>query len=198
MVIDIIEVYAFRHPETFYNTMGLFQGRIDTPLNEVGLKQTEEIAVRLDSIPFTLILSSRLRRAHDFAEKVSQRHGLEVVTDDLLIERSLGRYESLPYDSHPGGRQAAVCSDDFEGGESLEQLFKRVSRIPQRLREYSDHSVIGLFSHGTLLATLPFALRGEPYDGNRAELIGNGACHYFRLTEDGSLDELRTINFLVS
>ena len=186
----MIEVYAFRHPETDWNREKKYQGRINIPLNEQGLRQAEEIAALVQNIPFTHLISSGLRRSIQFAEKVAQGRGLEVLIDPNLTERALGVYEGLPYDAHPGGQLAALKSSDFKGGESLASVYARAAQIPQNVRVYGDGTVISLFTHGGLMAPLPAALLKEPYDPEKARLPPNGGCHYFRLDSKGKLKEL--------
>lgn len=187
----MIEVYTFRHPETDWNREKRFQGRVDIPLNETGLRQAEEIATQVQDIPFTHLISSELRRSLQFAEKVARGRDLEIIVDRNLTERALGIFEGLLYDSHPGGQVTALKSEEFEGGEPLASVYARAARIPQDLRKYGDGAVIGLFTHGCLMAPLPAALQKEPYDPEKAELPPNGGCHYFQLNKEGELLELR-------
>jgi len=187
----MIEVYAFRHPETDWNKEKRFQGRIDIPLNETGLQQAEEIATLVQSIPLTHLISSELQRSLQFAEKVAQRSGLQVIINQNLTERALGVYEGLPYDAHPGGQLAALKSDDFAGGEPLASVYARATRIPKDLISYGDGTIIGLFTHGGLIAYLPAALRNEPYNPEKVVLPANGGCHYFQLDQAGTLLELK-------
>ncbi len=187
----MIEVYAFRHPETDWNREKRFQGRVDIPLNETGLQQAEEITAVVRKIPFTHLITSELQRSIQFAEKVARGRDLKIIVDQNLTERALGIYEGLPYEVHPRGQLAALKSDEFEGGEPLASVYARAARIPQDLKVYGNGTIIGLFTHGGLMAPLPAALREELYDPQKAELPPNGGCHYFQLNKDGELLDLR-------
>ena len=63
-----MSIYYVRHGETDYNKAYLIQGSIDAPLNEVGMEQAHQIALKLKDIKFAAIYCSPLRRARQTAE----------------------------------------------------------------------------------------------------------------------------------
>ncbi len=58
-----LRIYLVRHGETDANRRGVIQGQLDTPLNELGQRQAELVALRLRSISFDVAFTSDLRRA---------------------------------------------------------------------------------------------------------------------------------------
>lgn len=57
-------IYLFRHGETDYNRLNRFQGGlVDPPLNEEGRAQVAAFFTKYGTIPFDLVLSSRLQRS---------------------------------------------------------------------------------------------------------------------------------------
>ena len=58
-----MELYVVRHGQTDYNVKHLFQGHADIPLNQVGIKQAEETALKFKGIKINRILVSPLQRA---------------------------------------------------------------------------------------------------------------------------------------
>jgi broad specificity phosphatase PhoE len=82
-----------RHGETDWNRDGRWQGQSDTPLNERGRRQAQELADQLDGVD--VIYSSDLARARETAEIVATRLGREVQVDPRLRERGFGAWEGL-------------------------------------------------------------------------------------------------------
>jgi bisphosphoglycerate-dependent phosphoglycerate mutase len=58
-----IELFLVRHGETQWNVENRFQGQLDSPLTETGIRQAEQLGKALAGIPFDDIISSDLGRA---------------------------------------------------------------------------------------------------------------------------------------
>lgn len=186
----MVHVYAFRHPETEWNLEGRIQGQRDIPLNENGRRQVKSMVEFLHSIPFTHIVSSDLSRSYEFADAVAHDHRLVVITDSDLRERNLGVYEGRPYNEVPHAFNLAMYADQVENGESLADVFTRLQRIPRKLAAYGSQAIVGVFSHGGVLAKLPSVLKKEGYQPGKYELLRNGAYHYFELNDTGDIIRL--------
>ena len=79
-------IYFIRHGETDYNKLRIFQGHLDIPLNEVGIKQAENARDELAGFVFDEIYSSPLSRAKKTAEIINEKQGAEIIYDDRLKE----------------------------------------------------------------------------------------------------------------
>jgi 2,3-bisphosphoglycerate-dependent phosphoglycerate mutase len=88
--------WFLRHGETNWNIDSLAQGNVDIPLNENGIAQARDSAVKLRNRGIRTIVSSTLSRARDTAEIVAETLGLPVELDDGLREVSFGANEGLP------------------------------------------------------------------------------------------------------
>lgn len=112
-----MNLYVLRHGETNYNLEGKFQGRVNTNLNETGIKQANKTQKQLKNINFDFIISSPLNRAIQTTRIVTNT---EPTIDERIIERSFGKLEGKP------------CIPDYENKieiyniETYEQLCKRV------------------------------------------------------------------------
>lgn len=53
-------IYIVRHGETDENRTGIFQGQLDTPLNEDGIEQARRVAEALRHISFDIAFTSDL------------------------------------------------------------------------------------------------------------------------------------------
>ena len=84
-------VILVRHGETPYNVAKRYQGNLDIPLNENGLKQAKLLAKALKDYPIDVFISSPLSRAYVTTETVAKAHGKTIAyTDDRLKEIDYG------------------------------------------------------------------------------------------------------------
>jgi broad specificity phosphatase PhoE len=86
-----------RHGETDWNKVHRIQGGAsDTPLNELGRQQAEDLALRLKSEKIEAIYSSPLRRALDTAQAIARCHQLKITPLASLKEINVGAMEGFP------------------------------------------------------------------------------------------------------
>jgi broad specificity phosphatase PhoE len=90
-VRPVTTLLLVRHGETDWNRDGRWQGHSDTHLNELGRQQAERLAEELDGVD--VVYSSDLARAHETAEILAQRLGVDVRLDERLRERGFGEWE---------------------------------------------------------------------------------------------------------
>jgi broad specificity phosphatase PhoE len=129
-------VLLARHGQTDDNLEPIrFQGFRDTTLNDTGRAQARELADRVASMtePVNSLWASDLSRAHETAEIVGARIGLEPRLDPRLREANRGRWEGYTFEeikrSEPEAFAAWMrggASWRFPGGESLLEQQERV------------------------------------------------------------------------
>ncbi|MDQ4030859.1 MAG: histidine phosphatase family protein [Actinomycetota bacterium] len=79
-------VHLLRHGEV-HNPDGILYGRLPGfRLSDVGFRQAEVVAAYLSDHDVVYVAASPLQRAQQTAEPIAARHGLDVVTDEQLIE----------------------------------------------------------------------------------------------------------------
>ncbi len=79
-------VHLLRHGEVD-NPQGILYGRLPGfGLSDVGLGQAGKVAAHLADRDVVYVVASPLLRAQQTAESIAARHGLELVTDEGLIE----------------------------------------------------------------------------------------------------------------
>ncbi|HVE95559.1 MAG TPA: histidine phosphatase family protein [Pseudonocardiaceae bacterium] len=79
-------VHLLRHGEV-HNPTGILYGRLPGfRLSDVGVRQAEAVAAYLSDHDVVHVAASPLQRAQQTAEPIASRHGLDVVTDEQLIE----------------------------------------------------------------------------------------------------------------
>ena len=90
--------YFLRHGETAWNAEGRLCGRTDVPLSDVGRRQAQLLAWRLQPIPVEALYSSPLERALETARLIGQAVGREPVVDQRLAELNYGAWEGRTFE----------------------------------------------------------------------------------------------------
>jgi len=89
-------ILLVRHGETDGNAARILQ-RANVPLNERGMRQTEELARRLLARGFVHIVCSDLLRARMTAAPLAACSGVAIEESPLLQERNFGDLRGVPY-----------------------------------------------------------------------------------------------------
>ena len=133
------KVYYFRHGETDWAKSGQHTGRTDIALNANGAAESRALAPRLAGVTFTHVFVSPRLRARQTCELAGLAATAEV--DETLAEWDYGEYEglrSVEIRAHRPGWE--IFRDGCPGGESPEEIVRRVDRAIQRLRALSETS----------------------------------------------------------
>ena len=101
-------IYIVRHGQTDWNVEGIYQGRIDIPLNKTGIEQAKKTKEELKGIKFDKVFSSPLKRAIETAQIICNN---PIIKDDRIIERCNGK--DILVVTHAGVSIYAKCY--FEG-----------------------------------------------------------------------------------
>lgn len=134
-------LYLVRHGETVDNANKIMQGQIQGQLNEVGIKQAEELRDHLFDVHFDAFVASDLKRAVDTARILSAPHGLNVMTTPLLRERDWGAFTGR----YIPELKNAEWPDDVE---PLDQLLRRAGEFLDFIKtNYNGKQVLAV-GHG--------------------------------------------------
>lgn len=112
-----------RHGRTVANAGGLLQGRVDNPLDDVGVRQAAAAAEAIGSVD--RVIASPLLRA----QQTAAAFGVDVETDARWIELDYGEWDGRPVRDVPPetwSRWRTDLSLRPPGGETLEELGTRV------------------------------------------------------------------------
>jgi len=161
----VVKLFIIRHAESEWNPIGRYQGLLDPGLSERGLKQAELLGIALEKEKIDVIYSSPLRRTYQTAQEIAKRHGLEFVEDKRIIEIDHGVWsgmlveevkERFPEDFRRWLEEPHRVK--FEGGESLEDVFKRVKDFVEFLREKHWGQTVAIVSHTVPIRAMLCAL----------------------------------------
>lgn len=155
---EATRVLLVRHGQSTWNAEGRWQGQADPPLSEVGERQAEEAAGRVDRPD--AIWSSDLARARRTAETIGTRHDVEVRTDPRLRERHGGLWQ---------GRTRAEIEAEWpgflgtgerpDGYETDAQVTARVlDALADVAREHGGETVF-VATHGGVVRAMERLLR---------------------------------------
>ncbi len=175
-------IILVRHGETTWNIEGRYQGQEDTPLSERGLQQGHLLAEGLRNIPIDFAISSPLQRSYQTCKFCAELHGLEVNTDNRLLEINHGSWEGVLaqdiQEQYPV--EFALWHSQPEkvqmpgGGESLEDVRKRVRAAFDEYAAQYDGKTILVAAHDAV---------------NKAiicDLLGLGMERFWQIKQDNT------------
>ncbi len=93
----MVTIILIRHGETDWNREQVFRGKIDVPLNEVGLSQARGVKKALEGVAIDVIYASPLSRALDTARVLSEGSALDVRTDEGFSDVDFGSWQGLSH-----------------------------------------------------------------------------------------------------
>ncbi|MEI7644698.1 MAG: histidine phosphatase family protein [Chloroflexales bacterium] len=134
-----------RHGESEWNRIHRYQGQLDAPLSDLGLRQATALAVRLKNEPIEYIYSSRLQRAAHTAQAIAAHHPnvpFEYSEDLLEIHHGewQGKYaEEIMTQYSDGLREwrEHPTRSQMPGGDSFSNILKRTLDFQERA--YAEH-----------------------------------------------------------
>jgi probable phosphoglycerate mutase len=146
-------IVLVRHGETRSNAERVLQ-HPETPLSERGLAQARCVASRLARERVAELVASDYARALTTAELIRDACGVSLAIDPELRERNFGDLRGRPYSEL--GFDPFAPGYTPPGGESWDDLHRRVDRLWQRVRERAaglDGDLV-LVTHGLVCHSL--------------------------------------------
>jgi broad specificity phosphatase PhoE len=167
-----MQIVLLRHGATDWNLQGRCQGSSDRRLNEVGVRQAEQIATQLSNETIHAIYSSSLERARQTAQLVSRPHNLPVMIEEDVRELDHGQLEGLTFNEIkqvPGGERLA---------DVAQRAWHALTRIAQR-HQLTDTVVV--VSHNFPILGIVCRLTGT--DLNHYRSFHLDPCGVTRITQ---------------
>jgi broad specificity phosphatase PhoE len=152
-----MKLITVRHGETENNATGITQGWLDSKLNDKGIEQARKVAERLKNEKIDVIYSSDLKRASRTAEEIVKLQDCELILEERLREQNKGKYNGGPTeDLNRAAKESGENVLDWipEGGESLNNVKKRVLKFLDEIeKKHTDETVL-IVSHGGPMAMI--------------------------------------------
>ena len=150
-------IYLTRHGQTEWNLEGRMQGRMESALTPLGVRQAAAMAdllgelIACDPPALWRLVSSPSGRARQTAEAISRRLALPVELDERLVEIGCGEWEGRLRAEiaqlHPEKFASREWFFGAPGGETFEDVWERVASWLADQPPEPDRRVIAV-SHG--------------------------------------------------
>ena len=133
-------LYLIRHGTTDANANGIFQGVLDLPLNDLGLKQARALGERFKDIDVDVLYCTPLQRTRQTAEGLRGDKDLPILVEPGIVEVDGGLMEakkiSVIDEAFPGLMETFKTDlPNFQapGGESTRDVYDRVTSALTRI-----------------------------------------------------------------
>ncbi|MCJ8521832.1 putative phosphoglycerate mutase [Pseudorhizobium tarimense] len=185
-------IYLLRHGETVWNSLGRFQGQMDSPLTQFGLKQADGVASVLcrelfESWHSFEMRTSPLGRTRETAARIQRALSLPIVEDARLMEVTLGSWDGMTkfeIDSEfPGYLDGADAFNWYfrsPDGESFEDACSRAKNWIAEVKGPTiaiSHGLFGRIIRGIYAGLSKHEMLELPVPQNACyRLSGGGFC----------------------
>lgn len=150
----MLKLIIARHAESQWNPIGRYQGLLDPDLTERGLNQAKALAEELRKEKIDVIFSSPLKRTWRTAEVIGKLIGVEPLKEERIIEIDHGKWSGLLVEEvkerFPEEFETWIKRPHeavFEGGESLKEVYERVSQFLDFLKSEFEGKTVLAVSH---------------------------------------------------
>lgn len=183
----MIRIVLIRHGQTAWNEgagQERFRGRIDLPLDPVGLAQAQALAVRLKGEPIAALYTSPLLRARQTIAPLAHElrpRGVPLQAHDGLLDIDYGHFQGLTFAEAAAAYpevwaewQAAPGRVRFPGGEALADVRSRFVALLDELAARHPGQTVALLGHQRVNQVAACTLLGIDLD--RVRLIRQDPC----------------------
>lgn len=183
-----MRVYIARHGETTWNLAGRYQGRRESALTALGMRQAFALAEAMHAHEIGRVIASPLLRCTATAKPTAERANLRVETDDRLLEIAHGTWEGRMREeiaANDGARYRAWRENPdhvaFDGGETPQAVRARWRDFAAALRPDVPTLIV---THDAVVRVALLDGLGEDLRAFWRTRVENGAYAIFDV-EDG-------------
>ena len=188
-------LYLIRHGTTDANANGIFQGVLDLPLNDLGLKQARALGERFKDIDVDVLYCTPLQRTRQTAEGLRGDKDLPILVEPGIVEVDGGLMEakkiSVIDEAFPGLMETFKTDlPNFQapGGESTRDVYDRVTSALTRIVAENAGKTIACISHGFAIQTFRWYAKGLPFEEMEQQILRNTAVCKFIFDSDNQLE----------
>lgn len=200
----VLKLYIVRHGETEWNVIKRFQGQLNTPLTEKGIKKLKETGKKLENVLFDEVYTSELGRTVASAEIIlNENNGyknnkLELQKLAELNEVYFGVWQGLTYEEvflkYPEEADNYFYNvknynaENVEA-EKLEDALERFLKGINKILDSHESGNILVVTHGTVFEMfMNYVANDSIFDIDERTLMGNGDYKVFSY-KDGKFQE---------
>lgn len=181
-----------RHGESEWNRIHRYQGQLDAPLSELGLRQAEALAQRLKAERLDQIYTSPLQRAALTAKAIAAYHpNVPFAEADALLEIHHGEWQGKFADEirekyadglrewreHPTRSQ-------MPGGESFSNVLKRTLDFKEELCKRHGGGTVLVSTHDVVVKILVADALGMNMDRINRIWVTNASISVIEYSDD--------------
>jgi broad specificity phosphatase PhoE len=191
-------ILTIRHGQTVYNLEKRYAGSIDIPLNEKGIEDAENAAYILKDYELDIVITSKLKRAIQTAERLIDGRNIHIIQNKLCNERNYGKMQGLNYleveEIKPRIKYFKL-NNDFHSlnppdGETFPALRRRAKLFSQFIFQNYIGSSILVVSSSAFMQQLHGIFRGTECMESLRNDIHNLECTTFTFNGRKLIEEM--------
>ena len=169
-----------RHGESTLNLEQRINGDPSVPvaLTEKGREEARLLGQQIKHIPVDLCVHTRFARTHETAEIALEGRDVPFQVEALLDDIDVGDLEGVPLQEYRAWKREHVRSDDFPGGESLDDAARRYAEAFRKLLQRSEQSILVVMHEIPLRYAINAADGSDDLDGP-AHQLANATPYLF-------------------
>jgi broad specificity phosphatase PhoE len=176
-----VQLYILtRHGESTLNLEQRINGDPSVPvaLTDKGRDEARLLGQQIKHVPVELCIHTRFARTRDTAEVALEGRGVPFEVEPLLDDIDVGELEGLPLDEYRAWKHQHVRSDDFPGGESLDDAARRYAKAFGKLLQRPERSILVVMHEIPLRYAINAADGSDDLDGP-AHQLANATPYLF-------------------
>jgi len=161
-----------RHGESTLNLEQRINGDPSVPvaLTEKGREEARLLGQQIKHIPVELCVHTRFSRTRDTAEIALEGREVPFEVEPLLDDIDVGKLEGVPLEEYRAWKREHVRSDDFPGGESLDDAARRYAEAFRKLLQRPERSILVVMHEIPLRYAINAADGSDDLDGPAHQL----------------------------
>lgn len=181
-------IYVTRHGQTDWNIIHSNQkvnnSSISMPItdddfiemNNIGIKQANELAEKLKDVKIDLIICSPLPRAKQTAEIIAKGRSIPIIYDKDISVREFGEYKGKVADvdfDFTHGFWSYKANIKYKYAENIRDFFKRLYSFLDKIKDKYEDKTVLIVTHGSNTIPIHCYFNGIPDDDNLLKFVLN-------------------------
>ncbi|MBU6242675.1 MAG: histidine phosphatase family protein, partial [Acidobacteria bacterium] len=164
-------IYLVRHGETILTPARKFSGSgpLNPELTDIGIGQAKAVAKEIAKFKPDLLFASPLRRTQETAAQIAESTGLKVLTEDIWIEQSFGKWDGMSVAEvsaqYPDEYKHWLASTSYlpPEGESYDEVSARaLQAIDQVATDNPGKKIVAVTHNGIIKTAVAAIINAQP------------------------------------